>query len=393
MSDSLTLVRLNRRSFLFSAGMAILGQGLSSCERNSSSLQVLFLKNSLPPQLINRFQQQIKSQNSANFKAESQLKSLFELLKTWQKTTPKKASLLPQLPIINPPPPAIANLVTTGDVWLTEAIQKQLVQPLNLSNLSNWPQLNPRWHQLVQRNQQGLPDPNGQTWAAPYRWGTTMIVYRKDKFKSLGWTPKDWGDLWRKELAQRLSCVDQSREVIGFTLKKMGLSYNPTALSNLPQLKAELMALNQQVKFFSDRFYLQPLILGDVWAAIGWSNEILPLLERESDLAAIIPESGTSLWADLWVQPKSASSSNPLLEQWLNFCWQPEAANQISLFSDGVSPRLETLAANDVVPKVRNNPLRLIPNQPLDRCEFLYPLNPQVEQQMLALWQEVRKVA
>lgn len=392
MSDSLTLVRLNRRSFLVSAGVAIFGQGLSSCESSSSPLQVLFLKNSLPPQLINGFQQQIKSNNSANFKAESQLKSIFELLRTWQNPTTKKSSLLPPFPIINPSPPAIANLVTTGDVWLQEAIQKQLLQPLKLSNLSQWSQLTPRWHQLVQRNQEGLPDPNGPIWAAPYRWGTTMIVYRKDKFKDLGWTPKSWSDLWRKELAQRLSCVDQSREVIGLTLKKMGLSYNPPELTNLPQLKTELMAFKQQVKFFSDRFYLQPLVLGDVWAAIGWSNEILPLLENESDLAAVIPESGTSLWADLWVQPKSASSSDPLLETWLDFCWQPEAANQISLFSDGVSPRLETLAPNDIVPKVRDNPLRFIPAQLLDRCEFLYPLSPQVQQQFLTLWKEIRKV-
>ncbi|MEB3311967.1 MAG: extracellular solute-binding protein [Snowella sp.] len=390
---SLPIARLNRRTFLVNAGMAILGQSLLGCGATSTALEILFLKNSLPPQLISRFQQQIKSNNSVNFKAESQLKTLFELLQTWQNPRSRKSSLLSRFPLINSTSDAIANLVTTGDVWLSDAIQKQFIQPLNLSSLSNWSQLNPRWHQLVQRNQQGLPDPQGKIWAAPYRWGTTMIVYRKDKFKTLGWTPKNWDDLWRKELQQRLSCVDQPREVIGLTLKKLGLSYNPTELTNLPQLKTELIAFQRQVKFFSDRFYLQPLLLGDVWAAIGWSNEILPLLNRESDLAAVIPESGTSLWADLWVQPKSAQPTNALLEDWLNFCWQPEAANQISLFSNGISPRLESLAPSDILPKIKNNPLRLIPNDLLERCEFLYPLAPEVQQQFLTLWKEVRQSA
>jgi putative spermidine/putrescine transport system substrate-binding protein len=390
MSDSLPLSKFNRRSFLLGAGATILGQGLWGCASSPSALQILFLKKSISAQLISRFKKEIASENKPSFTAESQLKTIFELLQTWQKSPSEKSTFLPHLPVINPPPPAIANLVTTGDAWLADAIAKQLIEPLNLSSLSNWDQLAPRWHELVQRNDQGLPDVQGKTWGAPYRWGTTLIVYRKDKFKDLGWTPKNWEDLWRKELKQRISIVDQPREVIGLTLKKMGDSYNPSELNNLPQLRQELIHLHQQIKFYSSTHYLQPLLVGDVWCAIGWSNEILPLLKNNPNLAAVVPESGTSLWADLWVQPKSSSSS-PLLAEWLNFCWQPDIANQIAFFSDGASPRLETLEKNIILPKVRDNPLLMIPPQLLDRCEFLLPLSPKVQQQFLTLWQELRQ--
>ena len=392
MSDSLPLSQFNRRSFLLGAGATVLGQGLLGCQSSPSALQVLFLKNSIPAQLIGRFKKEITSEIKPSFRAESQLKNIFDLLQTWQKPPSEKSNFLPQLPVINPPPPAIANLVTTGDTWLADAIQKQLIEPLNLSSVSTWDQLAPRWHELVQRNDQGLPDLKGKTWGAPYRWGTTLIVYRKDKFKELGWTPRNWEDLWRKELKQRLSIVDQPREVIGLTLKKLGDSYNPTELNNLAQLRQELIRFHQQIKFYSSTHYLQPLILGDVWCAIGWSNEILPLLKDNPDLAAVVPESGTSLWADLWVQPKS-SSANSLLTEWLNFCWQPDIANQIAFFSDGSSPRLETLEKNAILPKVRDNPLLMIPSQLLDRCEFLLPLSPKVQQQFIDLWQELRAVS
>ena len=392
MSDSLPLSQFNRRSFLLGAGAIVLGQGLLGCDSSSSALQVLFLKNSISAQLISRFTKKTISENKLTFKAESQLKTIFKLLQAWQQSPAEKSNFLPQLPVINPAPPAIANLVTTGDAWLADAIAKQLIEPLNVSGLSNWPQLAPRWHKLVQRNDEGFPDDQGKTWGAPYRWGTTLIVYRKDKFKQLGWTPKNWEDLWRKELEQRISIVDQPREVIGLTLKKLGDSYNPTALNNLPQLRQELVHLHQQIKFYSSTRYLQPLLVGDVWCAIGWSNEILPLLKNNPNLAAVIPESGTSLWADLWVQPKS-SSSNPLLTEWLDFCWQPDIANQIAFFRDGVSPRLETLDKNMILPQVRDNPLLMIPPQLLDRCEFLLPLSPKVQQQFLDLWQELRAVS
>lgn len=392
MSDSLPLSKFNRRSFLLGAGATILGQGLWGCASSPSALQILFLKKSISAQLISRFKKEITSENKPSFTAESQLKTIFELLQTWQKPQSEKSNIIPKIPVINPPPPAIANLVTTGDAWLADAIAKQLIEPLNLSSLSNWDQLAPRWHELVQRNDQGLPDVQGKTWGAPYRWGTTLIVYRKDKFKKLGWTPKNWEDLWRKELKQRISIVDQPREVIGLTLKKLGDSYNPSELNNLPQLRQELIHLHQQIKFYSSSHYLQPLLVGDVWCAIGWSNEILPLLKNNPNLAAVVPESGTSLWADLWVQPKSSSSS-PLLAEWLNFCWQPDIANQIAFFSDGASPRLETLEKNTILPKVRDNPLLMIPPQLLDRCEFLLPLSPKVQQQFLTLWQELRAVS
>ena len=312
MSDSLPLSKFNRRSFLLGAGATILGQGLWGCASSPSALQILFLKKSISAQLISRFKKEIASENKPSFTAESQLKTIFELLQTWQKSPSEKSTFFPQLPVINPAPPAIANLVTTGDAWLADAIAKQLIEPLNLSSLPNWDQLAPRWHELVQRNDQGLPDVQSKTWGAPYRWGTTLIVYRKDKFKKLGWTPKNWEDLWRKELKQRISIVDQPREVIGLTLKKLGDSYNPSELNNLPQLRQELIHLHQQIKFYSSSHYLQSLLVGDVWCAIGWSNEILPLLKNNPNLAAVVPESGTSLWADLWVQPKSSSSS-PLL--------------------------------------------------------------------------------
>lgn len=48
-------------------------------------------------------------------------------------------------------------------------------------------QLSPRWQQLVCRDAAGRPDPRGQVWAAPYRWGCLLIAYRRDRLAR--WVP------------------------------------------------------------------------------------------------------------------------------------------------------------------------------------------------------------
>lgn len=37
---------------------------------------------------------------------------------------------------------------------------------------------------------------------------------------------QDWADLWRPELAGRISMIDSPREIVGAVLKSMGASYN-----------------------------------------------------------------------------------------------------------------------------------------------------------------------
>lgn len=208
---------LSRRSFLFGVGTVTMAQILAGCKSENGALRVLLLENSIPPQLIGKFRS--TTSQSSIFTPEPQLKTLLSLLETWQN---KDSSENPQkswLPWGNQKSSPVADLVTLGDGWLKGAIEQQLISPLDINELSQWPQLPPRWQEIVQRNQLGMVDKQGQIWGAPYRWGTTMIVYRSDILKKFDWQPTDWSDLWREELQGRISLLNQPREVIGLTLK------------------------------------------------------------------------------------------------------------------------------------------------------------------------------
>lgn len=386
---------LNRRSFLISSASIALASLLSGCQGGKAVLKILLLQGSIPPQLRGEFRSSLAQSGTLSLKPEAQLKDLYRLLETWQKKKSVEETETGGFPLIPKITPAIADLVTLGDYWLAEAIRQQLIQPLKVENLSGWQNLPPPWQKLVRRNQEGKLAEKGEIWGAPYRWGSTVIAYNRDKFKALGWQPTDWSDLWRKELKDRISLLDQPREVIGLTLKKLGHSYNTPDLNQVPALKSELQALNKQVKFYSSENYLQPLILGDTWLAVGWSTDILPLKSRYPNIKAVIPRSGTSLWTDLWVQPKphnGSSETNDILNQWINFCWQSKPAQQISLFTDAASPILLKMEKDKLDKKLRENQLLLADAQILDDSEFLLPLASETLKQYESLWREIRTI-
>nr|MCU0569168.1 extracellular solute-binding protein [Oculatellaceae cyanobacterium Prado106] len=282
---------LTRRSFLSASATLALGQLLLGCNPNAQqSPRVRILRGSVPAQILQAFQRQGKDWK---FAQSSQLDELFKLLETWKTQQNSQPSSGFRLPFTQAPSAPIDDLITLGDFWLAAAIQQNLIQPLPLADLAEWQQIPPQWQALVKRDRQGFPSPEGEIWAAPYRWGTLMIAYRPDKFSELGWVPQQWSDLWRPELKGHLSLPDSPREVIGLTLKKLGQSANAPDLLAIGVLTEELNRLHQQVKFYSSTHYLQPLLLEDTWAAVGWSPEILATLDREPELTAAIPTEGT----------------------------------------------------------------------------------------------------
>ncbi|HEY9771703.1 MAG TPA: extracellular solute-binding protein [Coleofasciculaceae cyanobacterium] len=390
---------LSRRRFLKAITATALTQMLLGCDNAETISQILFLESSVPSQLIGNFHKIVNGQKKVNFKPQSQLGQIFDLLLNLQqnkKSDQKTKSLFDKIlnkSVVNP------DLTTLGDIWLSSAIKQNLIQPLSVKDLVSWQKLPTRWQQLVRRNNQGKLATDGQIYGAPYRWGSTVIAYQSDKLDELGITVSDWQDLWQPELRDRISLLDSPREVIGLTLKKLGRSYNTENLDFVPDLETELLALHKQAKLYSSEHYLEPLILGDTWVAVGWSTDILPLLKRYPEIKLIVPKSGTSLWADLWVKPQIPQASlmsdsqqaSTVVEKWIDYCWQPQAAKQISLFTNGISPVLSSLKPEEIPEDLKDN---LYFNSAVlnsDKSEFLLPLEPATEQQYQDLWVKIRQ--
>lgn len=355
-------------------------------------LRIVALHGSVPPSWITDF---IQSQGK-RVKLRSEIRGNLAGIFSDLCTNSSKGTFDPKSAVA-------ADIVTVGDSWLSIAIKRNLVEPLRGIEDQDWYKgLSDKWKVYLRRNRYGNLDPEGDIWAFPYRWGCMVIAYKKDKFRTNNLAPiEDWADLWRPELAGKISMVDSSREVIGAVLKSMGASYNTTDIDTQvdggkESVQKKLAQLEKQVRLFDNVHYLKTFGVGDVWVAVGWTSDVIPAAKRMSNVSVIIPKSGASLWADLWAVPATSKFTtdrigyrvrgpSPLVHQWIEFCLQTARAMPFKQeVIPGASP--SSLTNNASVeelkdptkgkPKLDTNLIAGVPPADiLEKCEFLEPLS------------------
>jgi len=378
---------MKRRSLLIGSGGLMLAAALGGCRPPADGLRVDLLNDGIPPALLTDLQQQLRPVG-LHVRSRRSMEVLYEGLRTYHQASTSE-----------PPDPELilqrANILSLGDAWLTSAIRESLIQPFNPEPFQGWDRLPSPWQQLVQRNPQGLPDDAGSIWGAPYQWGSLAIAYRKDAL--IDQPPADWSILWKPEVTRRISLPDRGRAVLGLTLKYLGHSANTTDLEAIADLPEALATLNQQALFYSSTAYLEPLILGDTWLAVGWTTDIIPVLKKNPRLGAIVPQSGTILTADLWVLPAitttPAEETPPvedLIETWIQYYWNVDVATRLTLLGNAASPIL--VSDRTVLPNsLQNNNLLLPDAAILERSEFLQPLAESTAETYRRLWTEMRQ--
>uniref|UniRef100_A0A0D9W905 Uncharacterized protein n=1 Tax=Leersia perrieri TaxID=77586 RepID=A0A0D9W905_9ORYZ len=357
----------------------------------SVPLRVIALRGSFPPAWIKDF---VEAQGK-RLKFSPDFRTSLDALYSEMSQCLDKSQLQPKSAMA-------ADVVSVGDSWLGYAIRKGLVEPVKNAEEQDWfRSLSDRWKIHLCRNQNGDVDPNGSIWGVPYRWGTLVIAYKKNKFKRHNLKPiQDWEDLWMPELAGKISMVDSPREVIGAVLKYLGSSYNTNDMESevnggRDRVLESLTQLQKQVQLFDNMNYLKSFGVGDVWVAVGWSSDVIPAAKRMSNVAVVVPKSGSSLWADLWAIPSATKfqtdriggrtrGPSPLIHQWFDFCLQSARSlpfrqdvipGASPLFLENPMPEVPQ-ERNKRKPKLDSNLVRGAPPlEILEKCEFLEPLS------------------
>ncbi|KAL5550790.1 hypothetical protein UlMin_000966 [Ulmus minor] len=354
-------------------------------------LKIVALRGSVPPSWLKDFMQSQGKRLKFQLKFNGSLEGIFsDLSRTFSKGN------------VGPSSVGAADIIGVGDSWLSYAIKNAIIQPIEGVEDQEWFKgLTPRWKVFLRRNSDGAIDPDGKIWAAPFRWGCMVIAYKKSKFRKQNLAPiEDWADLWRPELAGRISMVNCPREVVGAVLKYMGASYNVNNINlqvdgGRDAVKQNLNLLANQVRLFDNMNYLKAFGVGDVWVAVGWSSDILPAAKRMSNVAVVVPKSGASLWADLWAIPAASRletnriggrirGPSPLIHQWIEFCLQ--AARAVPFKQEVIPGASPSALENPPVelpkeltkgkPRLDTNLIAGVPPPDiLAKCEFLEPLS------------------
>jgi len=296
-------------------------------------IRLLALRGSVPQHYVSDFRTALEGYGIA---AVSYKPSLSDLWRELEGTSKKKYAR------------TTVDAITVGDASLDEAISRGLVQPIDAPQRHRyWNALNGRWRRLVSRGD--------HIYGVPYRWGCTVVVFRKDRlqrYRGGGLRLADWDDLLDPRLSNRIAFMDSPREIIGIALKTLGLRYNASAAEkrscgvSADDLRRRVGRLVSQAKVISNKDHVRAYAAGDVDVIVGSSDDLITLAQRSSNSAIVIPASGTALFADVWSVPVGAAGGaedgipSPLLPAWFELCLSPVRANASTGLAGGASPLL-----------------------------------------------------
>ncbi|MEB3883200.1 spermidine/putrescine ABC transporter substrate-binding protein [Lyngbya sp. CCY1209] len=216
-------------------------------------------------------------------------------------------------------------------------------------------------------------DPDSK-YSIPISWGTTGLIYNR---KLLDSEPEDWDYIWENQdqLAKRMTLVNDVREVMGASLRRLGHSYNSTDPEHIRRAYEELVKIRPAIASFTTDAWRPQIIVGDLLLAMCYSSDAAEVMPENEDLAYITPDSGSSLWIDTLVIPKSAPNPDGAY-QWINFMLQPDVAAQIVERLSFATP--SRVAFRKLPKELRNDRALFPPESVIARSETLSPLPPEI---------------
>ncbi|XVK49249.1 spermidine/putrescine ABC transporter substrate-binding protein [Jeongeupia wiesaeckerbachi] len=195
-----------------------------------------------------------------------------------------------------------------------------LLQPLDKSKLPNLKNLNPAFANTPL-------DPNNQ-YSAPYDFTVTLVGYNADKLKSLGVDANSWAVVFDPKILAKLkgkvTVLDDPREVIAAALRYNGFSANSQKPEELQKAVATIKAAKPYWAAFNSQSYIKELTLGNIWVALGYSNDLFQAKQdavkakRAFKIDYTLQKEGNGMTADSFVIHKNAPRPDLAL-QFINF--------------------------------------------------------------------------
>jgi putative spermidine/putrescine transport system substrate-binding protein/spermidine/putrescine transport system substrate-binding protein len=161
----------------------------------------------------------------------------------------------------------------------------------------------------------------------PWAFGPNPLIYDTTKIKP---APKSWKDLWDKKYKGKLSLQDDIATLY-MVAQTLGMDdpADPSKLYNLSdddlaKIKAKMLELKPNVRKYwvTAGDMTQLFQSGEIVAGEGWPLMTAQLRAAKFPAGELIPEEGTTAWADHWVLTKGARNLDAAYA-WLEYAAQP----------------------------------------------------------------------
>ncbi len=215
------------------------------------------------------------------------------------------------------------DLVSPSSDAITQIIEAGLAQPLNLARIPSYGDLMASFRALT------MAKKDTAVYGLPWAFGPNPLIYDTTKVKP---APTKWADLWDKKFKGKLSMQDDIATLwmVAQTLG-MDMADDRSHLYNLSdeelaQVRTKALALKPNIRKYwaTAGDMVQLFQSGEIVAGEGWPLMTAQLRAAGFPAGEVIPEEGTTAWADHWVLTTGATNLDAAYA-WLEYTSQPFA--------------------------------------------------------------------
>jgi len=208
------------------------------------------------------------------------------------------------------------DIVFPSQDYTSIMINQGMLEPIDHTKMANLKYISPL------ALQKATYDPQ-MKFSVPYFMGAAGIAVNKTKVSSY---ERDWSIFADTKLKNRMSMLDDMREVLGDALAYLGYSVNTTDAAQLAQAQK---LINEQwkpnlVKFDAEGF-AKSFSSGEFWVVQGYAEAVFEELDpaRWNEVDFFLPEQGGPMYLDSMVIPKGAKNID-LAHKFIDFIHRPE---------------------------------------------------------------------
>jgi len=205
----------------------------------------------------------------------------------------------------------------SGD-YASIMINLGMVEPIDLNNIPNYKYLDKSVLQKITFDTQS-------NYSIPYMMGGTGIAVNTKYVKNY---EKGWNIFFDENLKNKMTLLDDMREVFGIALKQLGYSVNTKNTDELNEAKDLIMKWKKNILKFDAESFAKGFAAEEFYVVHGYAENIFLELEDKSNVDFFIPEIGGPMYVDTMMILKG-SKNKELAEKFINYIHDPKVYAQI----------------------------------------------------------------
>ncbi|RFC61971.1 extracellular solute-binding protein [Fulvimarina endophytica] len=275
--------------------------------------------------------------------------------------------------------PGLYDVVMINAAFMRQALEENLVQPIDTAKISNYGDLDPDQAASAMLNE------DGKTYGVPWTWGLTTIAINDKAFDT---APTSIREMWKPEHEGRVTIRDDAVEAI--QLGALATGQNINDIKDMSAVETSLTELLPNVRTFwsAENDWNQMVASNQIDLGTYWSGSAgRAKAQFNLPVSLAVPEEGAVGWLDSFAIPVGSDNVEGA-EKFINYMISPEFyVEWDQTVGAPVSASRRAVAA---LPEDAFNRRVMGSPEIAERVQFQQPITDEQRESYLKTWQKLK---